>query len=215
MASRLLLMRHASLPREFSGRLNGQADIPIRPDYRSEIDAVIPLLRNCKPNAIVTSPLSRASLCAAYIGEQLGVSCENDDDLREVDFGAWDGKTYAEIEALDSDNAQRFRQWDPSFAFPAGESIQCFIARVTRAIRRLCASDHATILAVSHGGVIRQAICHLLGLSPRQYLLFDVHCAKLASLDVFGDRGVLTSLNQSLPAASSAQSNNPQSNNPA
>jgi broad specificity phosphatase PhoE len=200
MASQLLLMRHASLPREFAGRFNGRADIPLSPDSTRELDMVISVLRECPPRAITTSPLSRAQQSADYVCRKLGLRCECDSDLSEVDFGAWDGKTFAEIEAIDPDAAYRFRQWDPAFAFPGGESIQEFTTRVTRVTRKLCSHPESTVLAISHGGVIRQMICYLLGLSSRQYLLFDVQCAKITSLDVFGDRGVLTSLNRCAPS---------------
>jgi hypothetical protein len=46
--------------------------------------------------------------------------------------------------------------------------------------------------------VIRSMICHLLGLPPRDYILFDVACGACATLAVFGGKGVLTGLNQGI-----------------
>jgi broad specificity phosphatase PhoE len=66
---------------------------------------------------------------------------------------------------------------------------------VERAIARVSAGDDA-VLVVTHGGVIRAAICQLLGLSPRQYVLFDVRPASLATIQVGDGKGVLTGLNE-------------------
>ena len=50
------------------------------------------------------------------------------------------------------------------------------------------------MLAVTHGGVIRTMICHLLGLEPRNYLAFDVPYSAMAVIDLFDGRGVLAAL---------------------
>ena len=47
------------------------------------------------------------------------------------------------------------------------------------------------MLAVTHGGVIRAMICHLLGLEPRHYVLFEVDYAAAVVIDLFDGRGVL------------------------
>ncbi|MCW5210022.1 histidine phosphatase family protein, partial [Desulfobulbus sp. US1] len=52
-----------------------------------------------------------------------------------------------------------------------------------------------TVAVVTHGGVIRTMICLALGISPRNYLLFDVQPASLTVLDLFSEGGVLRGLN--------------------
>jgi broad specificity phosphatase PhoE len=120
---------------------------------------------------------------------------ETEADLAEVDYGAWDGRTLADIDAFDPENARRFRQWDPTFAFPCGESLDAFVARVGRATYKLTGRPEQCIGVVSHIGVIRQITCHMLGLSPRQHSLFEIDYAKVALLSTFGARGVLGGLN--------------------
>jgi broad specificity phosphatase PhoE len=195
MASRLILVRHATLHSDFRGKLNGRANAPLVDNYCAELQQVLPVLRASGAGIIFTSPLPRATACAQVLADSLHMPLETMADLSEVDFGAWDGKSYAEVDASDPENARRFGQWDPKFVFPGGEAIEAFVARVTAATRILADRPEETVVAVSHGGVIRQMVCYLLGLSPRQYLLFDVQCGKAVSLNVFGDRGVLTGLN--------------------
>ena len=50
------------------------------------------------------------------------------------------------------------------------------------------------MLAVTHGGVVRMMICHLLGLEFRQYVAFDVPYCGLAVIDLVGGKGVLAAL---------------------
>ena len=77
------------------------------------------------------------------------------------------------------------------FAFPGGEGLAGFFERVSAAADRLAADDADTVLAVTHGGVIRAMICHLLSLERRHYVLFDVDYAAVVVLRLFDGRGVL------------------------
>jgi broad specificity phosphatase PhoE len=73
-----------------------------------------------------------------------------------------------------------------------------FMARVLRLSKRLAAEEAETVLAITHGGVIRIMICLLLGLSPRHYLLFEVQPASLAILELHSAGAVLAGLNLGL-----------------
>ena len=50
------------------------------------------------------------------------------------------------------------------------------------------------MLAVTHGGVVRAMICHLLGLEPRKYVAFRAPYAAIAAIDLFDGQGVLALL---------------------
>lgn len=195
MASRVLLIRHGSVRPEFVGRLNGRRDIPLAATYRAELSLAVPILKGERPGVIFSSPQARALTCAELLAEQIQRPLISDDHLMEMDLGDWEGKTLSELEELDGDMVRRFRQWDPTFVVPGGESVSHFVSRVSAACRLLCSRRESTVVAVTHSGVIRQMICHYLGLSPTKYLLFDIQCGKVAALDVFGDRGVLVGLN--------------------
>lgn len=191
MASRLLLVRHAVVESAYRGKLIGRTDAALAAGFEEQMKRVGEMLRAEGCGVVVASPISRARRCA----ECLGLPLEIDADLAEIDFGTWDGKTFAEMDAADPVTSGKFKEWATDLAFPGGEPIEGFVARVTAATRRLCAREEEAVAVVSHGGVIRQMICHLLGLSTRQYLLFDVQCGKVAKVNVFGERGVLAGLN--------------------
>jgi broad specificity phosphatase PhoE len=117
-----------------------------------------------------------------------------DPDLREIDFGQWEDLTYCDALRDNPAAVARWVAYDPDFAFPGGESLKQFQGRVQAVAERLTQAAAQTVLAVTHGGVARVMICHLLGLPTRRYVAFDVPYAGSAVIDLFDGRGVLAAL---------------------
>ena len=92
--------------------------------------------------------------------------------------------------------AKAWSEFRPDFAFPQGESLRDFASRIERVAGHLAAADVETVVAFTHGGVIRALLCHFLGISQRDYLLFDIGLASVSSLRLWEGRGVLTGLRQ-------------------
>ena len=154
------------------------------------------LVRSRRPGRCFCSPLVRARQTAEVICESTDLRTQVDDDLREVDFGQWEGKTFDEIAAEDPERVDRWADFSEDFAFPGGESVGGFLARIRRAARRLAEDSAGVVLAVTHAGVIRGMICYLLGLPSRHYLLFNVRHATCTTIDLADGKGVLSELNE-------------------
>jgi len=116
------------------------------------------------------------------------------DELREIDFGQWENRTLAEVTAEQPAAVDRWRRSTPSLPSPTGKASAAFLSRVHAISDRLVQVDASTVLVVTHGGVIRTMICHLLGLEPRKYVAFDVPYAALAVIEIFEGQGVLAAL---------------------
>ena len=142
-------------------------------------------------NAVYTSPLLRARQTSEILLKDTRLSAQFDDDLREIDFGRWECKTFEEITAEDAGAVKRWAAFDHRFAFPGGESLGGFLARMRRSARRLSEDPAPTVLVVTHGGIIRAMICHFLGLRPRQYVLFHIAHAACTVIDLYDGHGVL------------------------
>jgi len=190
----IALLRHAETAAQYSGCLIGSTDLPLAPEGRWKASLLAPRLAGERPSRLYCSPLLRARETAERVGESLGMTPVIDLDLREIDFGRWEGMTFDTIRASDPDAVARWARLEPDFAFPGGESVEIFLARIRRVAKRLAECEGPSVLAVTHAGVIRAMICHLLGLSPRQYVLFDVKPASLTKIAVYGDSGVLSCL---------------------
>jgi alpha-ribazole phosphatase/probable phosphoglycerate mutase len=112
---------------------------------------------------IVSSPLLRCREFAGELAARLDLPLHEDERIKEVRFGAWEGLTARQIRATDPTALRRFFL-DPVNARPAGaEPLADFKTRVCEALNDLgrgFAGEH--LLLVTHAGVIRAAIAHVL-----------------------------------------------------
>lgn len=195
MANRLLLVRHAQTALRYAGAFVGSSDVPLSALGRLQAAALAERLAKHRPGVIVASPMRRAAQTARAIAKATGARVQFDDDLREIDFGRWEGLRFEQIAAANPAAVDRWAKYRDDFRFPGGERIGSFVGRVTRAAQRLGALDARDVAVVTHGGVVRTILCCLLGLPTRNYLLFDVAPASLSVLNLFDGKGVLGGLN--------------------
>jgi alpha-ribazole phosphatase len=188
---RLILLRHGRTG--LSGRYVGSSDVALSEEGRAQIRSLRTMLAAMEIDSLLASPMLRCTQTVDLLG--LGLPLQLDPDLREIDFGRWEGKTFAEIEAQDPELVQEWAQGNDNFCFPEGEATAGFTSRMESVQKRLLAADAKTMLLVAHGGVIRSLICCLLGLSPQDYLLFQVAKGHYSTMDLHGESGVLTGFN--------------------
>lgn len=188
---RLILLRHGRTG--LSGRYVGSSDVPLSEEGQAQILALRPDLSAMKIDTLLASPMLRCTQSVDLLG--LGLPVQFDPDLREIDFGRWEGKTFAEIEAQDTELVQHWASGTDDFCFPGGEATARFTSRMDAVKNRLLAADAKTLLLVTHGGVIRSLICGLLGLSQRNYFLFQVAKGHYSTMELYDGGGVLTGFN--------------------
>ena len=191
MTKHLLLARHAQVDPQYAGRFLGSTDVPLSDVGAGQAKALAQSLPVGQGVPLFVSPLRRAVETAECLDRDLSI----DPDLREIDFGQWERRSFDEISECDQGKQiDGWSRFDPEFAFPEGESLGAFVTRIARAADRLASNVAQTVVAITHGGVIRAMICHFLGLPPKNYLLFDVRPASITTIDLFDGRGVLTGL---------------------
>ncbi|MBW7472022.1 histidine phosphatase family protein [Marinobacter sp. M216] len=148
-------------------------------------------------DAVLTSPLQRCRQFAEEVADTRNLPLFVEPDLREVSFGAWEGRTSQQILTEYGDQLSAF--WDDPTAItpPEGEPIDAFYRRVTRAgalwQRRLAGQR---ILVVCHGGVIRMLLADVLHIPlSRSFAGFAVPyaCRSLIRFDR-SEHGLLRSL---------------------
>ena len=191
MAKNLFLLRHG--PTGAGGRYIGATDLPLAPEAVTVVAETARALGRKTIDRIVCSPMQRCRQTADLLG--LSGEIEIWPELREVDFGLWEGKNFAEILPDYGPEIAEWVSWSPDFAFPGGERIGDFLGRVELVRRRIDAFADGNFLVISHGGFIRQLLCAYLGLPPDKYLLFEVHAGRYSSLSLHSEGGVLTSFN--------------------
>jgi probable phosphoglycerate mutase len=147
-ALRLLLVRHAQSEWNAAGRWQGQEDPPLSDLGRQQAAAAAHHLGTV--DAIVASPLERASHTAAILAEGIGVGpVLVDAGLMERHAGEWQGLTHDEIEH-DWPGHLAQRQRPPGF-----EPDETFLARVHGSLGRIAEEvPSGEVLVVTHGGVL-------------------------------------------------------------
>jgi len=83
--------------------------------------------------------------------------------FRELDVGNWEGKTWEEIEVEYKDDIAEAEEKLIGLIISGGESLVDFQKRVLSTFMPVIEKNHENILIVTHGGVIRVLLCHLLG----------------------------------------------------
>ena len=173
--TRITAIRHGETAWNVATRIQGQLDISLNETGHWQAEQAGKALAGEKLDAIISSDLARAYETALAIAKHHALSIEVDHGLREREFGSFQGKTFAEIEALLPEEAKLWRARVPDFSPGGGESLLIFRQRVTQCLRRL-AIQYAgkSIAIVSHGGVMdiiyREAM-HLELQAPRAWQL--------------------------------------------
>jgi len=158
----LLFIRHAET--ELAGSFCGHSDPPLNARGQMQVSDLIARLAMEPIDAIYSSDLRRAADTAASLAQAFAVPCTTTSALREIYFGDWEAMTWAEIERRDADYARRWAESFPNLAAPNGEPYAMFESRVLREVDRLLDLAAAKRIAVvTHAGVMRVVLRHLLG----------------------------------------------------
>ena len=168
--TRFLLVRHAHVDiGPAPGRLCGWFDAPLSGRGRAQLARLRehPLVAPA-PDALYTSPLTRASEVAAALADIWNLREQVVPDLREIHCGQLDGMPIADIQRDYPDVwARQHAQADDELAWPGGESYREFRRRVLGALSEL-AGRHSggRVVVVTHAGVISQVLGRLKGRPP-------------------------------------------------
>lgn len=201
-----VLLRHGDTPLSAEKRFSGVGEAALTPHGAAQARAAAARLRaDGRVQAVVSSPLRRAWDSARIAAEVLELEVAVDEGLRETDFGAWEGHTFAEVQER---WPELVRGWlaDPTVAPPGGESFADTAARVQQAHARLLTRFAGqTVLVVSHVTPIKTLVRLALQAPPAAVYRMHLDSACLTELDWYADgAAVLRSFNDThhLPAGS-------------
>ncbi|MEV0369159.1 histidine phosphatase family protein [Streptomyces sp. NPDC050636] len=160
MAARILLARHGQTEWSLSGKHTGRTDIPLLDEGRRGAKLLGERLHRTPWNAlpgveIRTSPLVRAKETCELAG--FGDRAQEWDALMEVDYGAYEGMTPAEIKAIRPD----WLLWRDGV--PEGETLAEVSARADEVVAWARSADR-DVLVFAHGHILRTLGARWLGL---------------------------------------------------
>lgn len=145
----------------------GRTDDPLNPTGWTQMHTAV---ATTQWDGVVTSPLQRCAAFAREYAELHRIPVTEISELRELDFGAWEGRTAEDIMAENPSALTDFWQDPAAHPPPGGESLADFRARVMTVWADIQTLATQRVLVVCHGGVIR-VLLDELGLRPGQRLL--------------------------------------------
>lgn len=190
----LYFIRHAE--HEWgSDVLAGRSDVRLTETGRAQSQEMARKIVAKGISQVQASPRARTRETAEAIAEATGLEVGIAAEVDEVDFGAWTGKSFADL-ASDP----RWRVWNAArstAATPAGETILKVKQRVTGHIESLRTTHpEGRIAIVTHAEIIRTVLLHYLGMPLAYYDRLDIDLTSITTLKT-GESGMkLTGLNE-------------------
>ncbi len=194
-ATRFILLRHGQTAMSAAKQYSGRANPELTELGKKQALAAAQALMDTHIDAVVCSPLRRCQQTAAAVVEGRDLRVETVEDLIEVDFGRWEGKTFAEADAADPELHARWLK-DTSVACPGGESLRAVHRRVSAARRELQQryAGH-TVLVVSHVNPIKSFVRQALDSGPQTPNHLFLELASLSEVEFFDGGSTLHRFN--------------------
>ncbi|MFD4626164.1 bifunctional RNase H/acid phosphatase [Streptomyces sp. NPDC058475] len=138
--------------------------------------------------AIVASPLTRTRETAGAVAARLGLDVVIEDGLRETDFGAWEGLTFAEVRERYPDDLNAWLASPKAEPTGGGESFAATARRIAATRDKLVAAYAGrTVLLVSHVTPIKTFVRLALGAPPESLFRMELSAASLSAVAYYAD----------------------------
>lgn len=179
------LVRHGDTEWTATGQHTSRTDVPLTEKGRKEAEALGRVLAGHEFAVVLSSPLSRALDTCRLAG--FGDVAQTDDDLREWDYGEYEGRTTADIRLARPG-------WNVWAGSPGGESLDHVGARARRVLELAAGADGDAAL-FSHGHFLRILGACWLGLAPEGGRFFLLSTAAVSVLGYERESRVLREWN--------------------
>jgi len=183
----ILIVRHPETEANVAGRFVGQGESAYTELGRVQARRLPRKLARFQPEVVWSSPLLRARVVAERAARLAGVPLRIDGRLMEMNFGVAESLTWEEL--AEADIPFNYKSAEQPVA-PGGESRNQLDTRVAAVLDEIHSLSGRHVV-VCHGGVMRAALVHVLGLEPEQIWAFSIHNAQMAHVRIVGDHGLL------------------------
>jgi probable phosphoglycerate mutase len=190
------LLRHAETTHTASGCYCGLCAAHLTPRGEAQAAALARTMAAHPLAAVYASALERAQATAAPLAAALGLTPVVVPALNELNYGAWEGLTRAEVAARDGAHFARWQADPAAVAPPGGETLRALAERVRPAFDAI-AADHAgeEVAIIGHKCVNRVLLCLLLDLPPAHYLRIAQDPGAINRIIVEPHRTVIAAIN--------------------
>lgn len=171
MSLKLYFLRHGQTPYSRDNAFCGAGLNPELTDDGAAMAQCFARVHQSIPwRAVYASPLRRTVATAQPLCDAIGAQMELREDLMEIRYGKWEGKSVEEVNREFHDDYIRWSA-DPAWNAPTGGEAAVVIAgRALRVIEEIKQRfDDGNVLVVSHKATIRIILCSLLGIDVGRF----------------------------------------------
>ena len=197
MRETVFLVRHGHVDGIDRPSFRGRQHLQLTgPGLRQAEQTAAFIHRTARVDAVVSSPLTRCVTTASVIGHAVGLPPIPDEGLIDRDYGDWQGRSLADVQAKDPARAAAWLA-DPGAEIPNGEPLQALADRVTAAFDRIV-SRHAgqAVVVVGHDTVNRVILLRALGLGLEAYGRIGQAPGAVSRLGHDGKNWIVHSMNE-------------------
>ncbi|MGL5440570.1 MAG: histidine phosphatase family protein [Filifactoraceae bacterium] len=193
---KLLLLRHVQTEGNVRLEYVGKKDSPISEYGKKQLSFLENKFKNIGLDRVYSSSSERAILTAKSFYKDVII----EDSFREIDFGMFEGLTHDEIKKLYPQEIERQRLEKDGFRFPDGDSLDSFYKRVSRGLEKIVEqmNEGETVAIVTHGGVVRLMLSHLISRSKDQFWRFYIDNASTSTIFIEDGYSVIHGVNEKL-----------------
>jgi alpha-ribazole phosphatase len=194
--TKIILIRHGETEWNKNSRCMGHTNIELSPEGERQAHALAKRMKGMKLSAIYASDLDRAFRTAEIIAREHGLTVQKKELLRELNFGEWEGLTYAQVEEKDRQRLQAWMKDIANAAPPGGEAFSNLKERALAALQEIVqVHPEETVAVVSHGGTIKTILCSIVDAPLRHNWRFQQDNGAINILEFYEDGAVICSVN--------------------
>lgn len=197
MSCRIYLVRHGETEWNAMARFQGQTDVPLSDRGREQAQLLGKRLSLEKFEGIYASDLKRAFETAEIISYHHALEVVTFQELREINFGFWEGLTSNEIKQSFTAEIKKWWEKPMSTRIPGGETLSEVVERSISTVKKIVATHpDGNVIIVTHGGAIRSIVGSVLGMDLNKYwrLRQDNACLNIVDFPEW-EKGILTLFN--------------------
>ncbi|MFC5664363.1 bifunctional RNase H/acid phosphatase [Kitasatospora misakiensis] len=178
---------HLTPEKRFSGSGGTDPELSEKGRWQAE-RAAEALAARGSIQAVVASPMLRTRQTAETVAARLGLDVRYEEGLREVDFGAWEGLTFAEVQERHPEDLTAWLGSAKARPSGGGESFATLTHRVGVARDKILARHPGkTVLVVSHVSPIKTLVRLALGAPPDALYRMELSAASLCAVQYYAD----------------------------
>jgi alpha-ribazole phosphatase len=194
--TKVILIRHGETLWNLEMKYQGHCDVALTEKGIKQAELAADSLAKESISAVYASDLCRAFVTAESIANKHDLQVATIPELREINFGQWEGLAYDKINNQWSDIMAKLFTHPDEIQIPDGETFREVKERATIALSTLIKKHpNETIVVVSHGGTIRTILCSVLNIPLNHLWNIKQDNTAINILEYYDDQALVSLVN--------------------